>query len=185
MSDTLIKDAKSRMTKGIESLKNNMAKIRTGRANASLLDSVMVSCYGTDTPMNQVATVSAIDARTLSVTPWDKSLLASVEKAIHTSDLGLNPAPYEGVIRVPIPQLTEERRKSLVKIIKEEAEHSRVGIRQVRREANQSVKQMVKDKALNDDEGKHLEHSIQQLTDKFIVEIDNLVKQKEQDIMAV
>ena len=183
--ENIINEAQAKMQKSIEALKNNMAKIRTGRANTSLLDHVMVVSYGSETPLNQVASISVLDARTLSVTPWDKSLVSAVEKAIYTSDLGLNPLPYENAIRVPIPQLTEDRRRDLVKIIKEEAEQSRISIRQIRRDSNQSVKQALKEKTINEDENKRLEQKIQQITDTFIGEIDLLFKQKEQDVMSL
>jgi ribosome recycling factor len=185
MNDNFFKDTSARMEKTIEALQSNMTKIRTGRANASLLDHVMVPYYGTDTPLNQVASVSASDGRTLAVSPWDKSLMAAIEKAIQTSDLGLNPVPYEGVIRVPIPPLTEDRRKQLVKVIKDEAEQSKVGIRTARRDANTHIKSQNKDKEISDDEAKEWELQVQKLTDDCIAKIEALVKVKEQDVMSV
>jgi ribosome recycling factor len=183
--DEVYNKSKLRMDKGIEALKNNIAKISTGRANTGLLEHIMVSCYGSDVPINQVATVSVIDARTLSVSPWDKSLLSVVEKSIHTADLGLNPMTYEDVIRVPIPQLTEDRRRSLVKVVKDDAEQSRVSIRQIRRDANTDIKKSAKDNALNEDDAKRAEAAIQKLTDDYVATIDRLVKEKETEIMSV
>lgn len=185
MSDSLIAELTARMDKSIESLKHAMSKIRTGRANASLLDHVMVSCYDAETPLNQVANVTVQDARTLSVSPWDKSLMQAVEKAIQLSNLGLNPMPYEDVIRVPIPQLNEERRRDLAKVIKEEGEQARVAIRHIRRDGNQEVKQQQKDKVISDDDAKRLESQIQTATDDFIKQIDVLVADKENEIMTI
>ncbi len=184
-NDDVHSNSEGRMTKAIDALKTNMCKIRTGRANASLLDHIMVPYYGTDTPLNQVASMSVLDARTLTVAPWDKSIVGAIEKAIHTSDLGLNPVVHEDVIRVPIPQLSEDRRRDLVKVIKDEAEQTRIGIRQIRRDANQSIKQSVKDKKMSEDDSKRKESDIQELTDQYVHQIDDLVKQKEQEIMSI
>ncbi len=177
--------ASEKMQRSVDALQLSMTKIRTGRANASLLDQIHVSCYGSDTPLNQVASVSVSDSRTLLVTPWDKSLVTEIEKAIYASDLGLNPVLSGDTLRVPIPQLTEERRRDLVKIIKEDAESSRVSVRQFRREANASVKHLIKDKVLNEDEGKKAESDIQDLTDRFIKQIDHMFIEKEKEIMTV
>lgn len=177
--------AKEKMEKSIVALQDSMSKIRTGRANVGLLDQIHVDCYGADTPLNQIASLSVADSRTLTVTPWDKSLVTAIEKSIYASDLGLNPVLSGDTLRVPIPQLTEERRRSLVKIIKDEAESSRVSIRQFRREANASVKNLLKDKVLNEDEAKKAESDIQLLTDQSIKRIDELFALKEKEIMTV
>lgn len=171
------------MSKSIEALKHEFSKLRTGRAQASLLDHVSVSYYGTDTPINQVASVVVSDARTLTVTPWERKIVPDVEKAILNSDLGLNPVSAGDVIRVPLPALTEERRKEMTKVVRHEAESARVAIRNIRRDANQSLKGLIKDQHLAKDDEHRAEDEVQKLTDQFIATVDELLKAKEQDLM--
>jgi ribosome recycling factor len=185
MTDSIKKDAKTRMGKSIESLRHEMAKIRTGRAHTSLLDHVMVDYYGSDVPINQVANVNVEDARTLTVTPWEKTMVGKIEKAIMTSDLGLNPATMGLVIRVPMPALTEERRKDLVKVVRNEAENARVAIRNIRRDANNTLKSMLKDKEISEDEERRGQDEIQKLTDSHIEEVDKVLAEKEKELMEV
>lgn len=182
---TIVKQAEDRMQKGLESLRTEFTKIRSGRAHPSLLDHVKVMCYGSESPLSQVASVSVEDARSLVVSPWDKSLSAAIEKAIRTADLGLNPASQGTVIRVPLPALNEERRKEMVKIVRTEAEDSRVGIRNIRRDANQEIKQVLKDKVISEDEARRAEDTIQKLTDKWVEQIEKLLEQKEKELMEV
>lgn len=179
------KTAESKMGHSIEALKNNLGKIRTGRANPALLDTIHVEYYGSMVPLSQVANVSLLDARTISVQPWEKSMSAKVEKAIRESDLGLNPASLGDLIRVPMPPMSEERRKEMTKLARNEGESSKVAIRNLRRDANEAVKKLVKDKEASEDDQKRTEADVQKLTDKHIAEIDVLVAAKEQDIMAV
>ncbi len=181
----ITKEANLRMLKSIEALKQELSKIRTGRANPGLLDHIKVSFYGTDTPLTQVASVSVESARSLLVTPWDKTVIPAIEKAILTSDLGLNPVTAGNVIRVPMPALNEERRKELVKLVREEAEGSRVAIRNIRRDSNQSFKDLLKDKKLNEDEERRAQADIQKLTDKSIAEVDKFLAAKEKELMEV
>lgn len=178
-------DADARMQKSVETLKNDLGKLRAGRAHPGLLDQVRIDYYGQKSPLSQVANVVASDARTLTVTPWDKGMVAAIEKAIRESDLGLNPAPAGGVVRVPLPALTEERRKELGKHVRGEGETARVAIRNVRRDANQHLKDLLKKKLITEDEDKRAEGEIQKATDKFIAEVDKLVAAKEQDLMQV
>ena len=185
MIEDIKKDAKERMRKSIDSLSNELSKIRTGRANARLLDHVMVEYYGNDVPINQAATVAVEDARTIAVTPWENSLVPAVEKAILSSDLGLNPTTAGTVIRVIMPPLTEERRKDLVKVVKQEAEKGRVAIRNIRRDANTDLKDLLKEKEISKDEEHQAQDEIQKLTDKFIKEIETILDQKEKDLMEV
>ncbi|MFN2348816.1 MAG: ribosome recycling factor [Thioalkalivibrio sp.] len=185
MTDSIKKDAKTRMGKSIESLRHEMAKIRTGRAHTSLLDHVMVDYYGSDVPINQVANVNVEDARTLTVSPWEKTMVGKIEKAIMTSDLGLNPATMGLVIRVPMPALTEERRKDLVKVVRNEAENARVAIRNIRRDANTTLKNMLKDKDISEDEEHRGQDDIQKLTDSHIEEVDKVLAEKERELMEV
>jgi ribosome recycling factor len=175
----------SRMGKSLESLKTGLAKIRTGRATAGLLDHIQVEYYGSMVPLSQVANVNLLDARTISVQPWEKSMAAKVEKAIRESDLGLNPASLGDLIRVPMPPMSEERRKEMTKLARNEGEASKVAVRNLRRDANEAVKKLVKDKEASEDDQKRSEAEVQKLTDKHIAEIDTLVAAKEQDIMAV
>ena len=185
MLKNIQQDAENRMKKGVETLSHTLAKLRTGRAHPSLLDSVMVLYYGNPTPLTQVANVTIEDARTLSITPWDKNMVQPIDKAIRTSDLGLNPATAGMVIRVPLPPLTEERRKELVRHVRGEAEETRVGIRNIRRDANAEIKQLLKAKKITEDEEHKGEDVVQKLTDKFIVEVDKLVAAKEAELMHV
>lgn len=177
--------ADSRMDQSLASLKNALARVRTGRANPALLDVVQVDYYGSMVPISQVANVSLLDARTISVQPWEKGMGAKIEKAIRESDLGLNPASMGELIRVPMPMMTEERRKELTKIVRSEGENAKVAIRNLRRDANEAVKKLVKDKLASEDEQKRAEADIQKVTDKHIAEVDHIVAAKEQDILAV
>lgn len=185
MIDEIKLDASSRMRKSIEALSNELSKVRTGRANARLLDHVMVDYYGNLVPINQAATVAVEDARTIAITPWENSMVAVLEKAIMSSDLGLNPTTAGMVIRVIMPQLTEERRKDLVKVVRHEAEKGRVAIRNIRRDANTDFKELLKEKEISEDEERQAEDEIQKLTDQFIKEIETVLEQKEKDLMAV
>jgi len=178
-------DAKTRMGKSLEALTHAFRKIRTGRAHTSLLDHITVPYYGTDTPLNQVANIGVGDHRTLTVTPWEAKIVPEVEKAIMNSDLGLNPVTAGNVIRIPLPALTEERRKEMTRIVRNEAETARVAVRNIRRDANHSLKALVKDKTITEDEQRRAEEHIQKLTDKSIGEIDDLLGVKEFDLMEV
>lgn len=173
------------MKKTVESLQHDMSKIRTGRANASLLDHVQVDYYGSLTALNQVANVTNSDSRTLLVTPWEKNMIAAIEKAILTSDLGLNPSTAGNAIRVPMPALTEERRKEMTRIVRGEAEQARVSVRNARRDANSHLKDLVKDKAIAEDDERRANDLIQKLTDKYIAEIDHVLAEKEKDLMEI
>lgn len=175
----------TKMGQSIEALKHNLSRIRTGRANPALLDSIHVDYYGSMVPLSQVANVSLLDSRTISVQPWEKNMAAKVEKAIRESDLGLNPASLGDLIRVPMPPMSEERRKEMTKLARNEGESSKIAIRNLRRDANEGVKKLVKDKEASEDEQKRCEADIQKITDKRISEIDALVAAKEQDILAV
>ncbi|MCI0509048.1 ribosome recycling factor [Chromohalobacter marismortui] len=179
------KDADARMKKSVESLNANFHKIRTGRAHPSLLDAVHVEYYGADMPLNQVASVNVEDARTLAVVPWEKSMVPKVEKAIMTSDLGLNPAAAGNVIRVPLPPLTEETRRNYIKQARSEAENARVAIRNVRRDANGDLKALLKEKEITEDDEHQAIDEIQKLTDKYVAEIDKLLETKEHDLLQV
>jgi ribosome recycling factor len=174
-----------KMDQSVSAFTNSLSKIRTGRANPGLLDSIMVEYYGNPTPLSQVANVSLLDARTISIQPWEKVLGAKIEKAIRESDLGLNPSSMGDLIRVPMPPMTEERRKEMTKIVRTEGENAKVAIRNLRRDANESVKKMVKEKLASEDEQKRAEADIQKVTDKHIADIDKLIAAKEQEIMAV
>jgi ribosome recycling factor len=177
--------ADSRMDQSLAALKNALSRVRTGRANPALLDVVQVDYYGSMVPISQVANVSLLDARTISVQPWEKGMGAKIEKAIRESDLGLNPASMGELIRVPMPMMTEERRKELTKVVRGEGENAKVAIRNLRRDANEAVKKLVKDKLASEDEQKRAEADIQKVTDKHIAEVDHIVAAKEQDILAV
>ena len=179
------KNAETKMGQSIEALKNNLSRIRTGRASPQLLDVIHVEYYGSMVPLSQVANVSLLDARTISVQPWEKNMSAKIEKAIRESDLGLNPASLGDLIRGPMPPMSEERRKEMTKLARTEGEGAKVAVRNLRRDANESVKKLVKDKEASEDDQKRSEADVQKLTDKFIAEIDALVAAKEQDIMAV
>jgi ribosome recycling factor len=179
------KDAESRMKKSVEALHSNFNKIRTGRAHPSILDAVTVEYYGGQVPLNQVASVNVEDARTLTVAPWEQGMVPKIEKAIMTSDLGLNPSSAGNVIRVPMPMLTEETRKGYIKQARSEAETARVAVRNVRRDANGDFKSLLKDKEITEDDQRQGEDEIQKLTDKYIAEIDKALTAKEQDLMQV
>jgi ribosome recycling factor len=179
------KSADQKMQKSIETLKADLAKVRTGRAHTGILDHVMVDYYGNPTPIGQVANLTLIDARTIGVQPWEKKMVSVVEKAIRESDLGLNPSTQGDLIRVPTPPLTEERRKELVKVVKHEGEGAKVAIRNVRRDANESLKKLLKDKACSEDDERRAQDDVQKLTDKFVAEVDKLMAEKEKDIMTV
>ena len=179
------KNAEQKMQQSIEAFKSSLTKVRTGRANPGLLDTVQVEYYGSMLPISQVANVSLLDARTISVSPWEKGMGAKIEKAIRDSDLGLNPSSQGDLIRVPMPAMTEERRKELVKVVKGEGEHAKIAIRNLRRDANEHVKKLVKDKLASEDDERRSTDDIQKLTDRMITEVDRLVSSKEQDIMAV
>jgi ribosome recycling factor len=176
---------KSRWDQSIAAFKNNLTKIRTGRANPALLDTVQVDYYGSLVPISQVANVSLLDSRTISVQPWEKGMGAKIEKAIRDSDLGLNPSSMGDLIRVPMPAMSEERRKELTKVVRNEGESAKVAVRNLRRDANEAVKKAVKDKLASEDDQKRTESEIQKTTDRHIIVIDQLVTAKEQDIMAV
>ena len=179
------KSAEQRMQKSLEALKADLSKVRTGRAHTGLLDHIMVDYYGTPTPIPRVASVTLLDARTLAVTPWEKKLLPAVEKAIRDSDLGLNPASDGDRIRVPMPPLTEERRRDLIKVVRHEAENARIAIRNIRRDANAHLKEMLKKKEIPEDQERKGQEEVQKLTDRFIAEIDKILQQKEADLLAV
>lgn len=185
MIEEIKNDAEARMKKTIDALHSELAKIRTGRAHPSLLDHVMVDYYGTATPIKQVANVNVEDSRTLLVTPWEKAMVQAVEKAIMISDLGLNPATAGTAIRVPMPALTEERRRDLVKVVKHEAENSRVAIRNIRRDANGDFKDLLKEKEISEDEERKAIDAIQKLTDKYVAEIDKILAAKEKEMMEI
>ncbi len=175
----------TKMDQSIAAFRNNLTKIRTGRANPALLDHLMVDYYGNPTPINQVANVALLDSRTISVQPWEKGMGAKIEKAIRDSDLGLNPVGMGDLIRIPMPPMSEERRKELTKIVKSEGENAKIAVRNLRRDANEAVKKLVKDKLASDDEQKRAEAEIQKVTDRHIAEIDQLVAAKDQEIMAL
>jgi len=179
------KNAEQKMQKSFESLKADLGKVRTGRAHTGLLDHVMVDYYGSQMPIPQVANVTLLDARTIGVNPWDKKMVSAVEKAIRESDLGLNPATQGDVIRVPMPALTEERRRDLIKVIKHEGENARVSVRNLRRDANHALKEMLKGKTVSEDEERRAQDDIQKLTDKFIADIDKALAAKEAELMTI
>jgi ribosome recycling factor len=179
------KNAEARMDQSIAAFKTNLTKIRTGRANPALLDSVHVDYYGSSLPISQVANVSLLDARTISIQPWEKGMGAKIEKAIRESDLGLNPSSMGDLIRVPMPAMTEERRRELTKVVRGEGENAKIVVRNLRRDANEAVKKLVKDKLASEDDHKRSEVDIQKVTDRHIAAIDQLVAAKEQDLMAV
>jgi ribosome recycling factor len=179
------KTAEQKMQKSLEALKADLGKVRTGRAHPGILDHVMVDYYGTPTPIPQLANVSVLDARTLGVTPWDKKLAGAIEKAIRDSDLGLNPASQGDVVRVPMPALTEERRRDLTKIVKHEAENAKVAIRNLRRDANTHLKELLKGKTVTEDQERRAQEDIQKLTDRYIAEVDKALAAKEADLMSV
>lgn len=185
MINDIKKDAEIRMGKSIEALKGELTKLRTGRAHTSLLDHVTVEYYGNPTPLNQVAAVNIADARMLTVTPWEKNMIQAVEKAIITSDLGLNPTTAGDVIRVPLPPLTEERRKDMIKVVRHEGENAKIAIRNIRRDANGDFKSLLKDKAITEDEEHQAEDAMQKLTDTYVAKVDVLLAEKEKDLMEL
>lgn len=185
MISDIQQNAAKRMAKSVEALKHEFSKIRTGRAHPSLLDQIMVPYYGVDTPLSQVANVATEDSRTLTVTPWEKTMVKAVEKAIMASDLGLNPSSNGNVIRIPLPPLTEERRRDLVKVVKQEAENGRVAVRNIRRDANSEIKDALKEKMISEDEARAAEDKIQKLTDQYIKEIEKHLEEKEADLMSI
>jgi len=185
MTEDIIRDADQRMKKTLETMKHELAKIRSGRAHPSLLEHVVVSYYGSDVPLSQVASVSVLDARTLSISVWDKGAIQAVEKAIMTSDLGLNPMTAGDILRVPLPPLTEERRKELIKVVRNEAEKGRVAIRNIRRDANNHLKDLVKKKEISEDDEKRGEDRVQKLTNSYIDEVEKLLTVKESELMEI
>ena len=185
MIEDVKKNAEAKMQKSLESLKNDLAKVRTGRAHAGLLDHVMVEYYGSMVAVNQVANVNLGDARTINVQPYEKNMISKVEKAIRDCDLGLNPATNGDLIRVPMPMLTEERRRDLTKIVRSEGENAKVAIRNVRRDANEALKKMIKDKDISEDDERRAQDEIQKATDKAVAEVDKMLQLKEVDLMAV
>jgi ribosome recycling factor len=179
------KATEQKMQKSIETLKMDLAKVRTGRAHVGILDHVMVDYYGTPTQITQVANLTLLDARTIGVQPWEKKMMAVIEKAIRESDLGLNPATVGDLIRVPTPALTEERRKEMVKLVRSEAEDAKIAVRNIRRDANETLKKLLKDKAISEDDERRTQDEVQKLTDKFVAEVDKMVVEKEKDVMTV
>jgi ribosome recycling factor len=184
-SSEVITNADQKMVKSIDAFKSSLAKIRTGRAHAGILEHIQVDYYGNPTPISQVAALGLADARTITVTPWEKPMMQAVEKAIRDSDLGLNPATQGNVIRVPMPALTEERRKDLAKLVKSEGEDAKIAIRNLRREANEGLKKLTKDKLISEDEERRSQDDVQKRTDKFVAEVDKLVQDKEKEILTV
>ena len=185
MIKEIIKDAGIRMGKSIESLKQALVKVRTGRAHPSLLDHLVVDYYGSDIPISQVANINVEDARTLMISPWEKQMVQPIEKAIMKSDLGLNPATAGTVIRIPMPPLTEETRRDLVKVVRQDGEAAKVAIRNIRRDANSDFKSLLKEKDISEDEERDAEGEVQQLTDKYVSEVDKVLAEKEKDLMEV
>lgn len=185
MIDEILKDAEQRMQKSIESMRGDMAKIRTGRASPALIEHVMVDYYGTPTPINQVANITVQDARTLGVQPWEKPMVPVVEKAIMEANLGLNPMTAGELIRIPLPPLTEERRKEMVKVAASEGENGKIAVRNIRRDANNDFKSLLKDKEISEDDDKRAQDLVQKLTDKYVAQIDEVVKEKEAEILTV
>lgn len=185
MTKEIIETTREKMSKSVEALSRELAKLRSGRAHPSLLEHLLVSSYGTDRPLNQIASITISDPRTLTVSPWDKNMVGAIEKAIMTSELGLNPATSGTVIRVPLPPLTEQRRKEMVKIVRNEGENARVAVRNIRRDANNHFKEKHKTKEISEDELRRAEDNIQKMTDKYIAEIDKQITNKEAELMEV
>jgi len=183
--DEILADAETRMGKSVDSLRSELTKIRTGRAHPSLLDQLMVDYYGTDTPINQVANVTVEDSRTLAVAPWEKQMVAVVEKAIINSGLGLNPSTAGNLIRIPMPPLTEERRRDLVKVVKGDGESAKIAVRNIRRDANSDFKDLLKEKEISEDESRDAEETVQKLTDKFVASVDEVIAVKEKELMEI
>jgi ribosome recycling factor len=185
MIDDILKDAKSRMAKSVETLRHDLTKLRTGRAHTSLLDHIMVDYYGSEVPLRQVANVGVEDSRTLTVTPWEKPMVAVIEKAIMKSDLGLNPNTAGTVMRIPLPPLTEERRRDMIKVVRHEGEGARVAVRNIRRDANNDFKELLKEKEISEDEEHRAQEQIQKLTDQAIADIEKVLQAKEAELMEV
>ena len=185
MTKNIISDADERMNKTMDTLKHELVKIRTGRAHTSLLDHITVDYYGSNVPVNQVANVGVLDARTLAITAWDKKSIPAIEKAILNSDLGLNPVTAGEVIRIPLPPLTEERRKELIKVVRGEGEKAKVAVRNIRRDANHSFKEKIKDKTISEDDERRGEESVQRITDEHISKIDALIEDKEKELLEI
>lgn len=185
MIDDIRKDAESRMKKSLAALDTALKRVRTGRAHPSLLDNITVDYYGAETPLQQLGNISVEEGRTLTISPFDKSLIPQIERAIMTSDLGLNPSTSGSLIRLPLPPLTEETRRDLVKVVRAEAEQARVSVRSVRRDANSDLKELLKEKEISEDEERRGEELIQQLTDKMVAEVDKVLKEKEEELMTV
>lgn len=179
------KSAEQKMQKTLETLKTDLGKVRTGRAHTGILDHLSVDYYGSPMPINQIANVNLMDARTIAVTPWEKKMVGVVEKAIRDSDLGLNPSTNGDTIRVPMPSLTEERRKDLIKVVRGEAENARVAVRNIRRDANSTLKDLLKEKAVAEDDERRGQEDVQKLTDRYIAEIDKALTAKEADLLAI
>lgn len=185
MIDDILKDAEQRMQKSIDSMRSEMAKIRTGRASPAIIDHIMVDYYGTQTPLNQVANISVQDARTLALQPWEKQMIPVVEKAIMEANLGLNPMTAGNLIRIPMPALTEERRKEMVKVAAAEGENGKVAVRNIRRDANSDFKTLLTEKEITEDDDRNAQDLVQKLTDKYVAEIDSVVADKEVEILEV
>ncbi len=185
MIEEILADAEMRMGKSVDSLRTELTKIRTGRAHPSLLDQIVVDYYGTDTPINQVANVTVEDSRTLAVAPWEKQMVAVVEKAIINSGLGLNPSTAGNLIRIPMPPLTEERRRELVKVVKNEGENTKIAIRNIRRDANSDFKDLLKAKDISEDECHDAEDSVQKHTDRYVASVDEVIAVKEKELMEI
>lgn len=185
MIDSIVRDAKLRMEKSVDAFKQELVKLRSGRANPSVLDHITVSYYGNPTPLNQVSSIAVEDARTLTVTPWEKNLVADIEKAIVSANLGLNPNTAGMVIRIPMPPLTEERRRNLAKVVREEAEKARVAVRNIRRDANQDFKSLLKEKSISEDDERRAQTNMQKTTDAYIAQIDAVTTHKEKDLMEI
>jgi ribosome recycling factor len=185
MINDVKKSAEQKMSKSVDALKADLGKVRTGRAHTGLLDHIQVDYYGSMMPLSQVANVTLADARTIGVQPWEKKMIPVVEKAIRESDLGLNPATSGDLIRIPMPALTEERRRELTKVVHKDAENARIAVRNIRRDANEQLKKLLKDKQCSEDDERHAQVDVQKLTDRFIAEIDKIMHAKEADLMAV
>ncbi|MGB5246299.1 MAG: ribosome recycling factor [Woeseia sp.] len=185
MIEAIKKDARERMEKSVAALQQELTKLRTGRAHTSLLDHITVDYYGSEVPLNQVANINVEDSRTLSVTPWEKSMVQAIEKAIMTSDLGLNPMSAGTVIRVPLPALTEERRKDMIRVVRNEAEGGRIAIRNIRRDALSELKSLQKDKKVSEDEERRAQDEVQGITNKYIARVDEVLAEKEKDLMEI
>lgn len=185
MIKEILSDAQTRMNKSVDSLRTELTKIRTGRAHPSLLDQIKVDYYGTDTAINQVANVTVEDSRTLAVAPWEKQMVAVVEKAILNSGLGLNPSTAGNLIRIPMPPLTEERRRELVKVVKAEGENAKIAVRNIRRDANSDFKDLLKEKEISEDESRQAEDTIQKYTNKFVASVDEVIAVKEKELMEI